>query len=221
MGKKKRTWVHVDKIKGESSEFDNLGIVEELTDYNDEDLADIIAESNSNNDDPPKKKKKKYDKEITETSEIKNASECEKDNQSKSKTPVLEKKTESKAKKKKARKNNKKKKSDANTNNQEEVKSGNKNPEQDSTESETDIVVPTLTPDLTDIKDKWGNMGIHDEILHGLLDKRFMSPTEIQKKCIPRGIGFKDVVGAAETGIIYTLFESLAGRVLAKVSDTF
>ena len=54
--------------------------------------------------------------------------------------------------------------------------------------------------ELIDIKDKWANMGIPDEIMKALFDKRFTEPTEIQRKCIPKGIGFKDVVGAAETG---------------------
>ena len=59
MGKKRKSWVHIDSAIGEggSSEFDSLGAVEELTEYNEEDLAEIIADVTASG--PSKKKRKR------------------------------------------------------------------------------------------------------------------------------------------------------------------
>ena len=281
MGKNKRAWVHIDTVKGENSEFDSLGTVEELKDYNEDDLSNIIAETTG----MPAKKRKKFklveekiesndiaiekkadNSEVESTTKNKKKNKkrqekenaaCNSDSQKKNYIKTVDgddsdkKKSDfkEKEKKKKLKKNKKKQKKeedqtstpstkdDPNAEDDEETveddkydidkaintvdqatdKSSKKkkkkaNKIKGSNDTATDVsksdkdvieedrgeVVEEL--DFLDIRDKWGNMGIPDEILKALLDKKFTDPTEIQKRCIPKGIGFKDVVGAAETG---------------------
>ena len=283
MGKNKRAWVHIDTVKGESSEFDSLGAVEELKDYNEDDLSNIIAETTGM---PVKKRKKlklveeeidsndKVDDKKSDDSKVESSTKNKKKKIKKKRgkenatstpdsqneddvkaTPngdIADKKeSDMKDKKKKKQKKNKKKpqknkeeqtdtpsntKDDENADNEKETeendtydvataldivnqttdkskkkkkKKANKKKTSNDTShddvsktdkdgEETNEVEEEL--DFLDIRDKWGNMGIPDEILKALLDKKFTDPTEIQRCCIPKGIGFKDVVGAAETG---------------------
>jgi len=216
MGKKRKSWVHIDSAIGEggSSEFDSLGAIEELTEYTEEDLAEIMAHAattaTTSGGLSSKKKRRKSlsnlvsddlnnarDRHITETKDENNVEKTE---------------TINKVKKKKPRRKKKKNK-DLNIDKKKTIADESKDDSTELNEPKNNVIENKSTSsqkraadhkdnhiDLSEIKDKWGNFGIPDEILKGLAVKHFVKPTEIQEKCIPKGISFKDVVGAAETG---------------------
>ena len=195
--KRKATWTHIDAFKSEGSEFDSLGTVEELIDYNEEDLARILSQADAGSfAGSPKKKAKKFTNDNASETNFSNSKEPLNENEKSEKDIPLDSDKSKKTKKKKQKNKKKKKKDLANSS----FSSENQNSKNKEAEVEMKNDASNVPLDLTEIKDKWGNDGIPDEILKALAEKKFTNPTEIQKICIPKAIGFKDVVGAAETG---------------------
>lgn len=52
--------------------------------------------------------------------------------------------------------------------------------------------------------DEWVGLGVPNEILKALAENNFLSPTPIQRECLPQAILYRqDIIGAAETGILF------------------
>lgn len=201
--KRKAAWSHIDIIEGGDSEFDSLGTVEELTNYNEEDLAKILSQPDEAIIPAKKKKKKSRQTSDMTTNDDLNTGTVTERNEDEDKLATKATTVKKLQKSKQKRKNKKNMKEKMKILNDDKDGDKTKEISFDDSQIKNDSTLPSV--DLTEIKDQWGNKGIPDEILRALAEKKFNHPTEIQKICIPKAIGFKDVVGAAETGSGKTL----------------
>jgi len=75
------------------------------------------------------------------------------------------------------------------------IKKLKQNPENAAAMKKTNILVNETMSDSTD----WSSLDLHEDILKGLNQLGFESPTEIQAKSLPFSLAGRDIVGAAET----------------------
>lgn len=153
-----------------------------------EDILELFAEEEQNFETSPQKKTKRNNKRLTGPDEY----DDENDDESKKKP----------TKKQKISKTNTAKMNESDTPGKFVLL---KKLETDSDDAEETIEDADLVSSSVDFND-WRSLGVPEEIVKALVDKKFTYPTEIQRLTIPPAIlGRKDILGAAETGSGKTL----------------